>query len=109
MPGGGTTSGARTSVRIVVIGDRGTGKSSLIAAAAAESFRPEVPPVLPPTRLPSDYYPDNVPIIIIDTSSRCASHHIFDLLIFVIFPMSDQLMRLFVDAVWSTEGSLLRN
>ncbi|KAH6818841.1 MIRO-related GTP-ase 1 [Perilla frutescens var. frutescens] len=69
MPGGGATSGTRTSVRIAVIGDRGTGKSSLIAAAAAESFRPEVPPVLPPTRLPSDYYPDNVPIVIIDTSS----------------------------------------
>ncbi|KAL1539779.1 Mitochondrial Rho GTPase 1 [Salvia divinorum] len=69
MPGGGATSGTRTSVRIAVIGDRGTGKSSLIAASAAESFRPEVPPVLPPTRLPSDYYPDNVPIVIIDTSS----------------------------------------
>ncbi|KAL8530650.1 hypothetical protein ACS0TY_007620 [Phlomoides rotata] len=62
-------SGARTSVRIVVVGDRGTGKSSLIAAAAAETFRPEVAPVLPPTRLSADYYPDNVPIIIIDTST----------------------------------------
>ncbi|GFP92281.1 mitochondrial rho GTPase 1 [Phtheirospermum japonicum] len=69
MPAGVTISGARTSVRIVVVGDRGTGKSSLIAAAAAETFRPEVPPVLPLTRLPADYYPDNVPIIIIDTSS----------------------------------------
>ncbi|EPS60166.1 hypothetical protein M569_14639, partial [Genlisea aurea] len=59
----------RASVRIVVIGDRGTGKSSLIAAAAAESFRKDVPPVLPPTRLPADYYPDNIPIVIIDTSS----------------------------------------
>ncbi|KAL0435749.1 UNVERIFIED_CONTAM: Mitochondrial Rho GTPase 1 [Sesamum radiatum] len=69
MPTGGPTTGARTSVRIVVVGDRGTGKSSLIAAAAAETFRQEVPPVLPPTRLPADYYPDNVPIVIIDTSS----------------------------------------
>ncbi|KAL0371318.1 UNVERIFIED_CONTAM: Mitochondrial Rho GTPase 1 [Sesamum angustifolium] len=69
MPTGGPISGARTSVRIVVVGDRGTGKSSLIAAAAAETFRQEVPPVLPPTRLPADYYPDNVPIVIIDTSS----------------------------------------
>ncbi|KAL0459542.1 UNVERIFIED_CONTAM: Mitochondrial Rho GTPase 1 [Sesamum latifolium] len=69
MPTGGSISGARTSVRIVVVGDRGTGKSSLIAAAAAETFRQEVPPVLPPTRLPADYYPDNVPIVIIDTSS----------------------------------------
>ncbi|KAL6564345.1 Mitochondrial Rho GTPase 1 [Orobanche minor] len=69
MPASDPISGARTSVRIVVVGDRGTGKSSLISAAAAESFRPEVPPVLPLTRLPADYYPDNVPIIIIDTSS----------------------------------------
>ncbi|XP_051141744.1 mitochondrial Rho GTPase 1-like [Andrographis paniculata] len=69
MPPGGSISGARTTVRIVVVGDPGSGKTSLIAAAAAESFRRDVPPVLPPTRLPADYYPDNVPVIIIDTSS----------------------------------------
>ncbi|KAK4407129.1 Mitochondrial Rho GTPase 1 [Sesamum angolense] len=57
MPTGGPISGARTSVRIVVVGDRGTGKSSLIAAAAAETFRQEVPPVLPPTRLPAIIIP----------------------------------------------------
>ncbi|XP_073315331.1 mitochondrial Rho GTPase 1-like [Primulina huaijiensis] len=72
MPGVSTT-GDRSSVRIVVVGDRGTGKSSLIAAVAAETFRKDVPPVLPPTRLPADYYPDNVPIIIIDTSSSLES------------------------------------
>lgn len=69
MPGG-PIPGGRTSVRIVVVGDRATGKSSLIAAAASETFSREVPPVLPPTRLPADFYPDNVPITIIDTSSR---------------------------------------
>ncbi|XP_022856207.1 mitochondrial Rho GTPase 1-like [Olea europaea var. sylvestris] len=68
MPGG-PIPGGRTSVRIVVVGDRATGKSSLIAAAASETFSREVPPVLPPTRLPADFYPDNVPITIIDTSS----------------------------------------
>lgn len=69
MPGG-STSGLRNHVRVVVVGDRGTGKSSLIYAAATETFPDEVSPVLPPTRLPADYYPDNVPITIIDTSSR---------------------------------------
>lgn len=64
-----TSGGLRNSVRVVVIGDRGTGKSSLIAAAATESFPDNVPPVLPPTRLPADYYPDGVPVTIIDTSS----------------------------------------
>ncbi|XP_077241698.1 mitochondrial Rho GTPase 1-like [Tasmannia lanceolata] len=62
--------GGRSSVRIVVIGDQGTGKSSLIVTVAAESFPDNAPPVLPPTRLPSDFYPDRVPVTIIDTSSR---------------------------------------
>ncbi|KAK9292151.1 hypothetical protein L1049_020798 [Liquidambar formosana] len=66
---GAAHAGGRTGVRIVVAGDRGTGKSSLIVTAAAETFPPNVPPVLPPTRLPEDFYPDRVPITIIDTSS----------------------------------------
>lgn len=66
---GGSTSGLRNNVRVVVVGDRGTGKSSLIFAASTETFPDEVPPVLPPSRLPADYYPDNVPVTVIDTSS----------------------------------------
>ncbi|CAN6724665.1 unnamed protein product [Malus baccata var. baccata] len=60
----------QTAVRIVVAGDRGTGKSSLIVTAATENFPANVPPVLPPTRLPEDFYPERVPITLIDTSSR---------------------------------------
>ena len=60
----------RTGVRVVVVGDRGTGKSSLISTAATETFPETVQPVLPPTRLPADFYPDRVPVTIIDTSSR---------------------------------------
>ncbi|CAK9147069.1 unnamed protein product [Ilex paraguariensis] len=63
----------RTSVRVVVVGDRGTGKSSLIAAAASESFLETVKPVLPPTRLPADFYPEGVPVTIIDTASSLES------------------------------------
>ncbi|XP_008786917.1 mitochondrial Rho GTPase 1-like isoform X2 [Phoenix dactylifera] len=63
------TVGGRTSVRVVVIGDPGTGKSSLIVSVATETFPENVPHVMPPTRLPADYYPDRVPITIIDTSS----------------------------------------
>lgn len=62
--------GGKTAVRIVVCGDKGTGKSSLIVTAAADTFPTNVPPVLPPTRLPEEFYPDRVPITIIDTSSR---------------------------------------
>jgi len=64
---------SRTTVRVVVAGDRGTGKSSLIAAAASESFPEYVQPVFPPTRLPPDFYPDGIPVVIIDTSSSLES------------------------------------
>ncbi|KAI7730102.1 hypothetical protein M8C21_033308, partial [Ambrosia artemisiifolia] len=64
-----TKSTSTTGVRIVVAGDRGTGKSSLIITAAAESFPTNVPPVLPPTRLPEDMFPEHVPVTVIDTSS----------------------------------------
>ncbi|KAL8171719.1 hypothetical protein V2J09_023523 [Rumex salicifolius] len=62
--------GGKNGVRIVVAGDEGTGKSSLIVSAVSGNFPASVPPVLPPSRLPDDLYPDRVPITIIDTSSR---------------------------------------
>ncbi|XP_057966569.1 mitochondrial Rho GTPase 1-like isoform X2 [Malania oleifera] len=62
-------SAARNNIRVVVVGDRGTGKSTLIASTATETFPESVPPVLPPTRLPADFYPDRVPVTIIDTSA----------------------------------------
>ncbi|KAM0880096.1 hypothetical protein ACQ4PT_033798 [Festuca glaucescens] len=59
----------RPGVRVVVIGDPGTGKFSLVVAVATEQFPKNVPKVMPHTRLPADYFPDRVPITIIDTSS----------------------------------------
>ncbi|XP_059456962.1 mitochondrial Rho GTPase 1-like isoform X3 [Corylus avellana] len=66
----GTNPYTKTGIRIVVAGDRGTGKSSLIATVEAKKFITNVPPVLPPTRLPDNFFSDFVPITIIDTSSR---------------------------------------
>ncbi|KAI3499798.1 hypothetical protein L1887_35608 [Cichorium endivia] len=63
------SSNSSTTVRIVVAGDHGTGKSSLIVTAAAEAFPANVPPVLPPTRLPEDMFPDRVPVNVVDTSA----------------------------------------
>ncbi|XP_062156578.1 mitochondrial Rho GTPase 1-like isoform X2 [Alnus glutinosa] len=73
---GATNRYTKTGVRIVVAGDRGTGKSSLIATAAAKNFMTNVPPVLPPTRLPDNLFPQLVPITIIDTSSRVVDDYI---------------------------------
>ncbi|KAH0856197.1 hypothetical protein HID58_084458 [Brassica napus] len=65
------------SVRIVVIGDKGTGKSSLIVAAATDSFPPNAPPVLPDTKLPFQFFPDGIPVTLVDTSSRYSSLFVF--------------------------------
>lgn len=59
-----------STVRITVVGDPGVGKTSLIAAAATETFPDNPPPVLPPARLPADTTPEGVPVLITDTSSR---------------------------------------
>ncbi|CAI9102237.1 OLC1v1000476C1 [Oldenlandia corymbosa var. corymbosa] len=67
MAGGGSKNPG--GVRIVVAGDAKTGKSCLVLAAASDTFTPNVPPVLPPTRLPEDMFPDRVPVTVIDTSS----------------------------------------
>lgn len=57
-------------VRVTLLGDEKVGKTSLITAAATESFPEAPPPVLPPTRLPAEATPENVPIILTDTSSK---------------------------------------
>ena len=58
------------AIKIAVIGDEHVGKTSLIIAAATESFPERPPPVLPPTRLPPDTIPENLPITVSDTSAR---------------------------------------
>ncbi|CAL0310342.1 unnamed protein product [Lupinus luteus] len=56
-------------IRVVVAGDRGSGKSSLICAIASESFPDLVPHLLPPTHLPPHLFPHHLPLTVIDTSS----------------------------------------
>ncbi|KAG4396864.1 hypothetical protein GLYMA_10G026200v4 [Glycine max] len=69
---GPSSASGRREVRIAVVGDGATGKSTLIAAMASESFPKSVPPVLPPTRLPRNLFPDSVPLTLIDTPSSLA-------------------------------------
>lgn len=57
-------------IRIVVVGEKGTGKSSLIMAATIGHLNPNIPPLLPYTILPAELFFDPVPATIIDTSSR---------------------------------------
>jgi Ras family protein T1 len=60
----------RGVVKIVVCGDPGVGKTSLISTAAKDTFDVRPAPVLPPTRLPAEFTPDHVPMLVTDTPSR---------------------------------------
>ncbi|KAM7259676.1 hypothetical protein ACFE04_015417 [Oxalis oulophora] len=60
----------RIGIRVVVVGDRSTGKSSLIAAMNdIDSVPDAIPAVLPPINLPPDFFDTGIPVTIIDTSS----------------------------------------
>ena len=66
------------TARVVVLGDPGVGKTSLIIAAT-ESFDPSPPACLPPTRLPPTF--ENIPLLAIDTSSRSENRQSIDALV----------------------------
>jgi Ras family protein T1 len=57
------------TVRIVVCGDEGTGKSSLITCLVKDHFRPtKIQPTLPPLTIGA---PEGVLTTIVDTSGKC--------------------------------------
>ena len=54
-------------IRVVLAGDAGTGKSSLITALIKEAFIENVQKIVPELTLPSDESPKGVTTKIIDT------------------------------------------
>jgi len=60
----------KEEIRIVVVGDAGVGKTSLITTLIAERFQEKVAPVVPPVTIPPQATPDKVLTHIIDTSSK---------------------------------------
>ncbi|KAJ4869496.1 Mitochondrial Rho GTPase 3 [Raphanus sativus] len=71
--GMGDSPSSKRPVRIVVVGEKGTRKSSLImAAVTGHRYHPDpnIPPLLPYVNLPSEKCSGDVPVTLIDTSSR---------------------------------------
>ncbi|ORY29137.1 P-loop containing nucleoside triphosphate hydrolase protein [Naematelia encephala] len=60
----------RDLVRIVVVGDDGVGKSSIITSLIKESFVSNVQHVVPEVTIPPEVTPENVTTSIVDTSSN---------------------------------------
>ncbi|GFZ51506.1 Mitochondrial Rho GTPase 1 [Saitozyma sp. JCM 24511] len=60
----------RDLVRIVLVGDDGVGKSSIITSLIKESFVSNVQHVVPEVTIPPEITPENVTTSIVDTSSN---------------------------------------
>ncbi|KAJ1731461.1 ERMES complex Ca(2+)-binding regulatory GTPase gem1 [Coemansia sp. Benny D160-2] len=64
----------RDDIRIVLVGDSGVGKSTLVTALIKETFVGNVQAVVPEVMIPADVTPENVTTHIIDTASRGEDH-----------------------------------
>lgn len=60
----------RKNVRILLVGDPGVGKTSLILSLVSEQFPEEVPPRAEEITIPANVIPEQVPTNIVDYSSE---------------------------------------
>lgn len=58
----------KPSVRILVVGDPGVGKSSIINCFISNNFEENLAPVIPAAILPAEATPESSPLTIVD---RC--------------------------------------
>ena len=60
--------GNRRNVRILLVGERGVGKTSLILSLVSEEFPEDVPARAEEITIPADVTPEQVPTHIVDYS-----------------------------------------
>lgn len=65
----------RKSVRILLVGDRSVGKTSLILSLVSEEFNEDVPPKAEEITIPADVTPEQVPTHIVDFSGISCEHN----------------------------------
>ena len=65
-----TQSSARRNVRILLVGDRGVGKTSLILSLVSDEYAEDVPSKAEEITIPADVTPEQVPTRIVDYSGN---------------------------------------
>ncbi|KAI8320016.1 mitochondrial Rho GTPase [Martensiomyces pterosporus] len=68
----------RDDIRIVLVGDDGVGKSTLVTALIKETFVVNVQSVVPEVTIPPEVTPENVTTHIIDTSTKAEDQEILE-------------------------------
>ncbi|KAJ2636392.1 ERMES complex Ca(2+)-binding regulatory GTPase gem1 [Coemansia sp. RSA 1286] len=68
----------RDDIRIVLVGDDGVGKSTLVTALIKETFIVNVQAVVPEVTIPPEVTPENVTTHIIDTSSASDAQEVLE-------------------------------
>jgi len=61
---------AQKSIRIIVIGDSGVGKTTIVTGMVSDSFQENVADVLPPVFIPAEATPAKVTTEIVDTKNK---------------------------------------
>lgn len=61
-------------VRILLVGEPGVGKTSLILSLVSEDFLEDVPPKAEEITIPADVTPEQVPTNIVDYNGKWFSH-----------------------------------
>lgn len=81
----------KNRVRVLLIGDQGVGKSSLISSYISRHFPQEVPPVLTDAIIPAETTANNVCVVLTDSSARSGDREILKQKIL----MSDSIIALY--------------
>ncbi|PSN36602.1 Mitochondrial Rho GTPase [Blattella germanica] len=77
---------SRRNVRILLVGERGVGKTSLILSLVSEEFPEDVPPRAEEITIPADVTPEQVPTHIVDYSEEIQRAHV----ICIVYAVDDE-------------------
>jgi GTPase SAR1 family protein len=64
--------GARQNVRILLVGERSVGKTSIVLSLVTEEFTEDVPAKAEEITIPGDVTPEKVPTFIVDYSGMAS-------------------------------------